>query len=176
MGLADEASKNGSATVDHSLVESEDLPSTPAMASQSTSAFTAANRAPSGGPASGPRGSSYTRLGHWMCTLCTSQKYLKHPSPKQPAEPSSWALRDISKIVTHFTRMHTEHTDAERCQELGNALGYNSGPFKYWVQVTKKTQVTDEQIQEAIAELNEGNLPELLRKLSAAAALFPRRD
>lgn len=111
-----------------------------------------------------------------MCTLCTSQKYLKHPPPKQPAEPSSWALRDISKIVTHFTRMHTEHTDVERCQELGNALGTNVGPFTYWIRVTKKTPVSDEEVQQAITEMNEGKLPDLLRRLSAAAAKFPGRN
>lgn len=111
-----------------------------------------------------------------MCTLCTSQKYLKAPTPKQPAEPSSWALRDISKIVTHFTRMHSEHTDAERCQELGNALRTNSGPFKYWIRVTKKTPVSDEEVQQAIDDLQQGNLPELLRRLSTAAAQFPRRN
>lgn len=111
-----------------------------------------------------------------MCTLCTSQKYLKHPAPKQPAEPSSWALRDISKIVTHFTRMHTEHTDAERLYELGNALETNFGQFTYWVRVTKKTQTSDEEIQRAVTDLHEGRLPNVLRNLSTAAAQFPARN
>lgn len=151
------------------LVEAEGSgPSTPVLVPPPANAFTSANRPPSGDPA-------YTRLGRWMCTLCTSQKYLKHPAPKQPAEPSSWALRDISKIVTHFTRMHTEHTDPERLQELGNALETNFGQFTYWVRVTKKTAASDKEIQQAVAELHEGRLPNLLRRLSTAAAQFPGR-
>lgn len=177
-GLVGEATNNkNSSSGDHLHAHKGGLQSTPNVARPLEDVFLSESKATLPSPApSGPRGKAYTRLGHWMCTLCTTQKYLKHPSPKQPAEPSSWALRDISKIVTHFMRMHGEHTDAERCQELGNALGYNSGPFKYWVEVTKKTQVTDEQIQQAITDLRDGKLPELLRKLSAAAAQFPRRD
>lgn len=72
--------------------------------------------------------------------------------------------------------MHTEHTDVERCQELGNALGTNVGPFTYWIRVTKKTPVSDEEVQQAITEMNEGKLPDLLRRLSAAAAKFPGRN
>lgn len=128
------------------------------------------------GPDSAPRGSTYTRLGHWMCTLCTSQKYLQHPPPKQPSEPSNWPLRDISKIVTHFTRMHTEHNVIERCMELGAALDANRGPLKYWIQVTKKTNIDDAGVNEAVEALNNGRLPDVLRKLSQAANNFPRQD
>lgn len=130
----------------------------------------------SAGPATTPRGGpAYTRLGHWMCTLCTSQKYLQHPAPKQPSEPSSWPLRDISKMITHLTRMHAEHNNAERCMELGNALAGNRGPFRYWVQVTKKERASDVDIEACIAELLGGTLPEMLRRLSTAAAAFPRQ-
>lgn len=127
------------------------------------------------GPDSAPRGSTFTRLGHWMCTLCTSQKYLQHPPPKQPSEPSNWPLRDISKIVTHFTRMHNEHNVIERCMELGAALDANRGPLKYWIQVTKKTSIDDAGVDDAIEALHNGRLPDVLRKLSNAANKFPRQ-
>lgn len=151
------------------MTENSEILATAGEAMRPTDVLAAANGLPASAEA-------YTRLGRWMCTLCTSQKYLKAPPPKQPAEPSSWPLRDISKIVTHFTRMHTEQTDGERCQELGNALSKNLGPFKYWIRVTKKLQVDDEQIQQALSELREGNLPDLLRRLSTAAAQFPGRN
>ncbi|KAI3395082.1 hypothetical protein diail_1839, partial [Diaporthe ilicicola] len=107
--------------------------STPARAQGTT---------PGGGAdETGPGGSAYQRLGHWMCTLCTSQKYLQHPPPKQPSEPSSWPLRDVSKIVTHYTRMHGEHNRMERCMELGTALQANLGPFRYWIQETKREKI-----------------------------------
>ncbi|KAF3763446.1 hypothetical protein M406DRAFT_331964 [Cryphonectria parasitica EP155] len=132
---------------------------------------------PSSSPAvagSGPRGDTFQRLGHWMCTLCTSQKYLQQPAPKQPSEPSSWPLRDISKMVTHLTRMHTEHSNTERCMELGSALDQNRGPFKYWIRITKKERLTDEELDAIITELIGGNLPDTLRRLSSAAAAFPK--
>lgn len=153
------------------------VPSTPIPASANTSLSISSPGAggPSGpsGPDSAPRGSTYTRLGHWMCTLCTSQKYLQHPGPKQPSEPSNWPLRDVSKIVTHFTRMHAEHNNIERCMELGAALEANRGPFRYWIQVTKKTQIGEAGVEAALTELSNGMLPDLLRKLSSSAAQFP---
>lgn len=121
----------------------------------------------------GPGGSAYQRLGHWMCTLCTSQKYLQHPAPKQPSEPSSWPLRDVSKIVTHYTRMHGEHNRMERCMELGTALQANLGPFRYWIQETKREKIPLEEVREALATLQRGQLPDLLRRFSTAARAFP---
>lgn len=121
----------------------------------------------------GPGGSAYQRLGHWMCTLCTSQKYLQHPAPKQPSEPSSWPLRDVSKIVTHYTRMHGEHNRMERCMELGTALQANLGPFRYWIQETKREKIPLEQVRDALAMLQRGSLPDLLRRFSTAARAFP---
>ena len=121
----------------------------------------------------GPGGSAYQRLGHWMCTLCTSQKYLQHPAPKQPSEPSSWPLRDVSKIVTHYTRMHGEHNRMERCMELGTALQANLGSFRYWIQETKREKIPLEEVREALATLQRGQLPDLLRRFSTAARAFP---
>ncbi|KAH8773821.1 hypothetical protein F5883DRAFT_28205 [Diaporthe sp. PMI_573] len=121
----------------------------------------------------GPGGSAYQRLGHWMCTLCTSQKYLQAPPPKQPSEPSSWPLRDVSKIVTHYTRMHGEHNRMERCMELGTALQQNLGPFRYWIQETKREKIPLEEVREALATLHRGELPDLLRRYSTAARAFP---
>lgn len=111
-----------------------------------------------------------------MCTLCTSQKYLQHPAPKQPSEPSNWPLRDVSKIVTHYTRMHSEHNVIERCMELGAALDANRGPFKYWVEVTKKTHFDEGGVDAAIESLLNGRLPDVLRRLSQAANAFPKQD
>ncbi|KAJ0117492.1 hypothetical protein J7T55_003909 [Diaporthe amygdali] len=126
-----------------------------------------------GADETGPGGSAYQRLGHWMCTLCTSQKYLQHPAPKQPSEPSSWPLRDVSKIVTHYTRMHGEHNRMERCMELGTALQANLGPFRYWIQETKREKIPLEDVREALATLQRGQLPDLLRRFSTAARAFP---
>ncbi|KUI59981.1 hypothetical protein VP1G_07197 [Cytospora mali] len=122
----------------------------------------------------GPTGSRYQRLGHHMCQLCTSQKYLMQSTPKQPSEPSSWPLRDISKMVTHYTRMHGEHNRLERCMELGRALEDNRGPFRYWLQETKRVKVSLDEVNEAITALHEGHLPDLLRRLSNAARGFPK--
>ncbi|PSR88687.1 hypothetical protein BD289DRAFT_366768 [Coniella lustricola] len=124
---------------------------------------------------SGARISPYQRLGHWNCRLCTSHKYMSHPGPKQPSEPSMWPLRDISKIVTHLTRMHGEHSNPERCMELGAALDSNRGPFRYWVQITKRERGTsDAECDACISELKNGSLPSLLRRLSTAAKAFPK--
>lgn len=73
----------------------------------------------------GGTGTTVQRLGHWKCRLCTSAKYAAAPQPKQPSAACKWALRDVAKMITHFTDMHGEHTPAERCQELGDALSSN---------------------------------------------------
>ena len=73
----------------------------------------------------GEVGTTVQRLGHWKCRLCTSAKYVEAPQPKQPSAACKWALRDVAKMITHFTDMHGEHTPAERCQELGDALNSN---------------------------------------------------
>jgi hypothetical protein len=65
------------------------------------------------------------RLGFWKCRLCSSAKYLLAGSGRSPAAPCKWPLKDISKMITHFTEMHGEHTPAERCAELGAALLQN---------------------------------------------------
>lgn len=65
------------------------------------------------------------RLGFWKCRLCSAPKYLLAGSGRSPAAPCKWPLKDISKMITHFTEMHAEHTPAERCVELGAALSYN---------------------------------------------------
>ena len=122
----------------------------------------------------GPGGSTYQRLGHWICTLCRSQKYLQAPPQKQPSEPSTWPLRDVSKIVTHYTRVHREHNRIERCMELGTALQANLGPFRYWIQVTKREKIPLEEVRETFATLHRGELPDPLRRHSAAASAFPR--
>lgn len=148
--------------------------STNSAQAQAGSTPTAARTTPGGTvDETGPGGSQYQRLGHWMCTLCTSQKYLQHPAPKQPSEPSSWPLRDVSKIVTHYTRMHGEHNRMERCMELGTALQANLGPFRYWIQETKREKIPLEEVREALATLQRGSLPELLRRFSTAARAFP---
>ncbi|KAJ4387518.1 hypothetical protein N0V93_008111 [Gnomoniopsis smithogilvyi] len=123
----------------------------------------------------GPAGNEFKRLGGWRCRLCTSQKYLNAPPPKQPSEPGHWPLRDISKMVTHFTRMHGEHNNVERCMELGAALGANRGPFRHWLLVTKKEKGIDhDAVDSAVEELETGRMPAILRKVSTSAANFPR--
>ncbi|ROV91208.1 hypothetical protein VMCG_09372 [Cytospora schulzeri] len=148
-------------------------PPPPAAASQ-TPAGAAGGDDPTEPDPTGPSGSKYQRLGHHMCQLCTSQKYLQQTTPKQPSEPSSWPLRDISKMVTHYTRMHGEHNKMERCMELGRALEDNRGPFRYWLQETKRVKVSLDEVNEAINELHQGHLPDLLRRLSNAARGFPK--
>lgn len=126
-------------------------------------------------PYDGPAGNEFKRLGGWRCRLCTSQKYLNTPPPKQPSEPGHWPLRDISKMVTHFTRMHGEHNNVERCMELGAALGANRGPFKHWLLITKKEKGLDQDaIDTAVDQLENGRMPAILRKVSTSAANFPR--
>lgn len=70
-------------------------------------------------------GTTVQRLGHWNCRLCTSAKYMAAPQPKQPNTACKWPLRDVAKMIAHFTDMHAEHTPSERCRELGDALGSN---------------------------------------------------
>lgn len=65
------------------------------------------------------------RLGFWRCRLCSAPKYLLAGAGRTPAAPCKWPLKDISKMITHFTEMHAEHTPAERCVELGAALAQN---------------------------------------------------
>ena len=65
------------------------------------------------------------RLGYWKCRLCSAPKYLLAGTGRSPAAPCKWPLKDISKMITHFTEMHTEHTPSERCSELGAALSKN---------------------------------------------------
>lgn len=171
------ASSSGAAAI--SSTPSQAVPSRGMPTSKTTGPATTGTRAPanvasSGGVPTGPGGSNYTRLGHHMCQLCTSQKYLTQTTPKQPSEPSSWPLRDVSKMVTHYTRMHGEHNRMERCQELGRALSDNRGQFHYWLRETKRAKCSTAEIDMAIAELNEGHLPELLRRNSNAAKAFPR--
>lgn len=68
---------------------------------------------------------SLQRLGFWKCRLCSAPKYLLAGSGRSPAAPCKWPLKDISKMITHFTEMHGEHTPSERCAELGAALSHN---------------------------------------------------
>lgn len=65
------------------------------------------------------------RLGFWNCRLCTSDKYLSAGPGRLPGAPCKWPLRDVAKMIAHFTELHTEHTPAERCVELGDALDRN---------------------------------------------------
>jgi len=114
------------------------------------------------------------RLGYWQCRLCEASKYLLAGSGRTPAQPCKWPLKDISKMITHFTDMHAEHTPAERCTELGGALDKNRGPFEYWLRRTRAQNVGDGScIDEAIDELISGKMPQLLRRLSRAAAGMP---
>ncbi|EGS22164.1 uncharacterized protein CTHT_0016810 [Thermochaetoides thermophila DSM 1495] len=111
------------------------------------------------------------RLGFWKCRLCSAPKYLLAGNPRSPAAPCKWPLKDISKMITHFTEMHGEHTPAERCAELGAALRQNRGPFEYWLRKTRAQNITDGRvIDECLQELLKGRMPELLRRHSRAAA------
>lgn len=77
-------------------------------------------------------------------------------------------------MITHCTRMHGEHNNAERCMELGAALHENSGPFRHWLTVTKKEKALSvADIESTIDTLENGQMPALLRKVSASAANFP---
>ncbi|KAK3689662.1 hypothetical protein B0T22DRAFT_375014 [Podospora appendiculata] len=114
------------------------------------------------------------RLGFWKCRLCLAPKYLLAGAGRSPAAPCKWPLKDISKMITHFTEMHTEHSPAERCSELGAALTMNRGPFEYWIRRTRAHSVGDASvIEECIDSLVGGKMPGLLRRLSRAAAGMP---
>ncbi|KAK1753030.1 hypothetical protein QBC47DRAFT_387577 [Echria macrotheca] len=111
------------------------------------------------------------RLGFWQCRLCETRKYLEAGAGRTPAAPCKWPLKDVSKMITHFTDMHLEHSAAERCVELGTALNRNRGPFEYWLRRTRQQNIGDGScMDEAIGMLVEGQMPPLLRKLSRAAA------
>jgi hypothetical protein len=69
------------------------------------------------------------RLGFWKCRLCSAPKYLLAGAGRTPAAPCKWPLKDISKMITHFTEMHGEHSPSERCVELGSALAQNRACF-----------------------------------------------
>ncbi|KAK4235341.1 hypothetical protein C8A03DRAFT_46516 [Achaetomium macrosporum] len=117
---------------------------------------------------------SLQRLGFWKCRLCSSAKYLLAGAGRSPAAPCKWPLKDISKMITHFTEMHAEHTPAERCAELGAALLQNRGPFEYWLRRTRAQNISDESvIDNCIAALLNGEMPTLLRRHSRAAAGMP---
>lgn len=114
------------------------------------------------------------RLGYWKCRLCSAPKYLLAGTGRSPAAPCKWPLKDISKMITHFTEMHTEHSPAERCSELGYALAKNRGPFEYWLRRTRAQNVGDgEIIDEIIQGLINGVMPHQLRRLSRAASGMP---
>ncbi|KAK3305863.1 uncharacterized protein B0T15DRAFT_533658 [Chaetomium strumarium] len=114
------------------------------------------------------------RLGFWKCRLCSSAKYLLAGAGRSPAAPCKWPLKDISKMITHFTEMHGEHTPAERCAELGAALLQNRGPFEYWLRRTRAQNIGDGSvIDNCIATLKNGDMPSLLRRHSRAAAGMP---
>ncbi|KAK9775982.1 hypothetical protein SCAR479_07202 [Seiridium cardinale] len=119
-------------------------------------------------------GNSVQRLGYWMCHLCTANKYLSAGQNRVPSAPCKWPLRDVSKMLTHFLDMHTEHDPEERCVELGNALAANRGPFEYWLTRTKHQKVRDSDIMdECINSLQAGGVPESLKKINRAASVFP---
>jgi hypothetical protein len=65
------------------------------------------------------------RLGYWKCRLCASEKYLTAGEGRQPSGPCKWPLKDVAKMIAHFTELHAEHTPRERCKELGDALDTN---------------------------------------------------
>ncbi|KAK4098738.1 hypothetical protein N658DRAFT_499191 [Parathielavia hyrcaniae] len=117
---------------------------------------------------------SLQRLGFWKCRLCSAPKYLLAGAGRSPAAPCKWPLKDISKMITHFTEMHGEHGAAERCVELGAALAQNRGPFEYWLRRTRAQNISDGSIiDDCFETLLNGEMPELLRRHSRAAAGMP---
>ncbi|KAK4124438.1 hypothetical protein N657DRAFT_571654 [Parathielavia appendiculata] len=117
---------------------------------------------------------SLQRLGFWKCRLCSAPKYLLAGAGRSPAAPCKWPLKDISKMITHFTEMHGEHSPAERCVELGAALAQNRGPFEYWLRRTRAQNISDGSIiDDCFERLLNGEMPELLRRHSRAAAGMP---
>ncbi|KAI0018207.1 hypothetical protein F4780DRAFT_538686 [Xylariomycetidae sp. FL0641] len=127
-----------------------------------------------GGSPETPVSSAMQRKGWWTCRLCTSQKYLNSGQNRMPSMPIKWPLRDMSKTVNHFLHMHVEHSPEERCRELGDALDKNRGPFEYWLTQTRSQHVEDSSVIDGFIEtLREGQLPDGLRGLNRAAAVFP---
>ncbi|KXJ90335.1 hypothetical protein Micbo1qcDRAFT_136549 [Microdochium bolleyi] len=121
-----------------------------------------------------PGSNAVQRLGFWKCRLCVASKYLNAGPSRVPSEPSKWPLKDVSKMLNHFLDLHTEHTPAERCHELGAALALNRGPFEYWLTQTRKQDLEDLSVIDGyINTLQGGSLPEGLRRLNRAAGLFP---
>jgi hypothetical protein len=139
------------------------------------------------------------RLGFWKCRLCSAPKYLLAGAGRSPAAPCKWPLKDISKMITHFTEMHSEHSPPERCTELGAALAQNreypprgvksrfslctpelanmwilGGPFEYWLRRTRAQNISDPSvIDDCFDTLLNGEMPDLLRRHSRAAAGMP---
>ncbi|KAI0002707.1 hypothetical protein F4779DRAFT_603111 [Xylariaceae sp. FL0662B] len=125
-------------------------------------------------PMDGAATTSVQRLGFWKCRLCTSQRYLDAGPNRVPSAPCKWPLKDVSKMFNHFLDMHTEHPPNVRCQELGEALAQNRGPFEYWLTRTRSQELEDiGVIDEYIDTLQGGSLPEALRGLNRAAGAFP---
>ncbi|KAI8948710.1 hypothetical protein F4801DRAFT_439862 [Xylaria longipes] len=117
---------------------------------------------------------SLQRLGYWDCRLCRSRKYLEAGSNRVPSAPCKWPLKDISKMINHFLDLHTEHTPQERCNELGDALARNRGPFEYWLTRTKGQEIEDTiLIDDYVRMLQGGSLPDAMRGLLRAATMFP---
>ncbi|CAI4214666.1 unnamed protein product [Parascedosporium putredinis] len=146
-----------------------------AMLHQAVELEAAAEAGPGRAPDNENPGNTVQRLGYWKCRLCTSPKYHGAPPPRQPGAPCKWPLKDVSKMITHFTEMHPEHTPAERCSELEMpCVPIVGGPFEYWLNRSRSMDVGDGAIiDECISMLQGGRLPPLLRRLSRAAALFP---
>ncbi|KAH9905691.1 hypothetical protein F4778DRAFT_673662 [Xylariomycetidae sp. FL2044] len=125
---------------------------------------------------SGMANVSVQRLGFWKCRLCTSQKFLDAGPNRTPSAPCKWPLKDVSKMLNHFLDLHTEHSPSERCQELGDALAQNRGPFEYWLTRTRGQDVNEEGIIDAYIEtLQAGAMPDPLRGLNRAAGIFPNK-
>ncbi|TGJ84623.1 hypothetical protein E0Z10_g4150 [Xylaria hypoxylon] len=139
------------------------------------------------------------RLGYWDCRLCRSRKYLEAGPNRVPSAPLArslegnsvktwfgssntnsnnlqckWPLKDISKMINHFLDLHTEHTPSERCNELGDALARNRGPFEYWLTRTKAQDIENSGVvNDYVRVLQGGSLPDIMRGLLRAATLFP---
>ncbi|KAM7217462.1 hypothetical protein V8F06_007093 [Rhypophila decipiens] len=117
------------------------------------------------------------RLGFWKCHLCVTPKYLLAPVGKSPAAPTKWALKDISKMITHFCVMHEEQTVSDRLSELGAAFELNRGPLLYWLKTTKGARVNTENgnidghgsIDDIIETLKAGRMPAALQRFSNSA-------
>ncbi|KAI0205946.1 hypothetical protein F4808DRAFT_185692 [Astrocystis sublimbata] len=117
---------------------------------------------------------SFQRLGYWDCRLCRSRKYIEAGPDRVPSAPCKWPLKDISKMINHFLDLHTEHAPHERCNELGDALARNRGPFEYWLTRTKSQDIENTSlIDDYVRMLQGGSLPDAMRGLLRAATMFP---